>query len=191
MNIKIFKIYDNIKEKDFPNYIKIKGYNCLKFCKHNINKIIQIVGFEFEYKDKGKPDFFIYKNKKCFFFCEFKSKNNSLEYVQLEWFISHKKFPNALAIVCNNIKKYKLKSIKKGTKIEEDEEETEEEKEMWEEINKAHRIRNKITDEYCEKHHPKKMYRDKNGWWFGTIPKEVIILWGKASVSIFQHNQVK
>jgi hypothetical protein len=109
MRLKIFKIKEKIREKDFPKWIKEEhGYECIRFINKNMEKIKSIVGFIFIFRSTGKPDFFIYK-KKEFYFCEFKSYNDGLKIQQIEWFANHKNFPIAIAISGANNYRYEFK----------------------------------------------------------------------------------
>jgi len=103
MQIKVFNIKDKIEEKDFPDYIKREGYNCLKFEKNQINKIRKVIGYT-PPLDVGRADFFIWDKKKHFF-CEFKFIGDALRSNQLAWFFLEKnrKLPKAIALV--NFKK--------------------------------------------------------------------------------------
>ena len=106
MNIKTIPILENIEEKEFPEYIKNKEYSCLKFIKKNKSKIKQITKFKIDCEFLGSPDFFIWKEKK-YWFCEFKSRNDSLRNAQLCWFFNNPKLPKAIAFVLSNNKNYK------------------------------------------------------------------------------------
>ena len=128
--VKIIPIKENIKEKDFEEWLLKRGYNGMRFNSVNLNKIKAIIkriavdynesslGMIFEEKDipdfciffenLGKPDFFIWKNKE-FYFCEFKTKNDSLRPDQMDWIMNHPDFPILIAKVTNpNKKKYYL-----------------------------------------------------------------------------------
>lgn len=122
MKIKLIRIKEDIKEKDFPEEIKKDGWNCLRLKKKNYKKIELIVSHILnsywtgnrvtinEIEILGRPDFFIWKNQK-FFFCEFKSKNDFVSNRQLTWMFNHVNFPVAIAYV--NTDKKVIKKIEK------------------------------------------------------------------------------
>lgn len=170
MNIKSIPILEDIKEKDFPEFILSKGYNCIRFSIRNKRKIKEITHYNLtlDYDSLGHPDFFIWKGKQ-YWFCEFKSKGDKLSNCQLCWLASHKEFPKAIAFVMSNPNKYFESLPKKKTEEEKAKE-------------RKNRIRwnkwDKIVNDYCKKYPPSTMmrheYRKGKYCWLGTIPYKLV-----------------
>ena len=117
MDLNILVIEEDLKELGFEDYIKRRGFKCIKLVKNNekeiekelrrirdINKkyweIEDFISFELKYCFKnGSPDFFIYKED-CFYICEFKSKNDNLRVNQIIWIKENPDIPILIAI-CN------------------------------------------------------------------------------------------
>lgn len=115
MKCKVMIIQKEMKEKDFPEYIKSKSFGCIRLTSRNLKKIISTIRelgnyvkninfnhyfIQYDLKEcikVGSPDFFIYNQKK-FFLCEFKSNNDSLNIKQIIWFEQHKNLPLLLAL---------------------------------------------------------------------------------------------
>lgn len=104
--------------------MKSIGYDCLKLKKINTSNIKKIIrtfiynastlnkGWKLKeildlyFKDLfkiGSPDFILY-NKRTFYFCEFKSRADSLTTQQLYWFYTHKGWPLLIAIALDSKK---------------------------------------------------------------------------------------
>jgi len=126
-NVYLLPVKKDIKEKEFPIYLRQKGWRCLKFTHKNIKAIRKIIisisnklsnfwaaDLNFKFKIKGKPDFFVYK-KDRYYFCEFKSKVDSLHIQQLSWMSTHINFPKMIAFVCNDKDIFKLDIEKDNT----------------------------------------------------------------------------
>jgi len=187
--VTLIPIYKKIKEKDFPEYIKNNlNYNCVKFINKNFKLIKNIIlktklieddiieendyhlNMLFKYTQKGKPDFFIWNNKD-FFFCEFKTENDSISHDQFNWYISHADYPIALAFVTdesdtkNLFNWLNVKQIKAITIL--------------------HKLEEKATNLYV-KENPKILnthlckHTDKYGtYYLGQIPKELSLIYTK------------
>lgn len=121
-NLNIFGIDEDIKEKEFPDYIKKQGFNCLKANYKFISEIQKALlqlnrTYDIFIQDLGKgcPDFFIYNNSDCYL-VEFKSKGDTISNIQLEWVLEHQNLPYVLFFVKSIVKDKQLQSSDKGEK---------------------------------------------------------------------------
>ena len=107
--LKVIEVNKDVKEKDFPAWARNEGYVCLKINNNNRETIEKLFGREIRnFTTVGRPDFFIYKNRK-YWFCEFKSKNDKLSIAQIRWFEDNN-IPAAVAVVKVNKQKKKVKN---------------------------------------------------------------------------------
>lgn len=112
MEVEILKIEENLKERDFPNYIKKEGYKCIRLSKFNYKEVKKILGHNFALEN-GMPDFLIY-NKQESKLCEFKSETDHLSLKQIAWRLKNNSVPLMWAIVIiKKERKIKINKIKK------------------------------------------------------------------------------
>lgn len=189
MKIRLIRIEDiDLKEKDFPSYIKEQGYNCKKLRGSNINKIKRILGHDFE-EGIGMPDFLVY-NSKDKFLCEFKSISDSWRLHQIEWATKNFNVPLALAyVIKDNEEDYSSKDFEIDLDTSSDE--------MFETINISWKLKHFYLNDYVNKH-PEVVGRslnrqyDKNGeeYYLGKIPSEVSEKWNIFNNVYFKNKKI-
>ena len=171
MNLKLIRITEDIKEEDFPKIIKKYNFRALKFKKTNLKKIENKIRkmdnnvlFSLSYRELGKPDFFIWNDDE-YYFCEFKSKTDSLSIQQIEWFSIHKYLRKALAFVS-------LEKEKTDFQIEISKDLIFTSEKDIRTIIRWKRF-NILVNNYCEKRNPLTMLKYGNCW-LGEIPEDLL-----------------
>jgi len=94
----------NMSEKDFPEFIRTKGLACVPLTRKHTITIRKIVGVvKQSFFDIGAPDFLIWdiKDRGEYYFCEFKTKNDTIRREQIIWMYNHQDYPTAFAIYFN------------------------------------------------------------------------------------------
>lgn len=175
------KIEENIKEKDFSEYLSKEGYKCKKLTESNANSIKDRLGFNFEVC-KGMPDFFVY-NKKDKFLCEFKSQLDSWQPHQIEWTLNNSHIPIVLALVLSKTK-VKEDILELDSTFEEDQKLI---RLVWKE-------KNKVLDEYVSKHQELigfTLFQNPLGGYLGEIPQEVSLIWKEIDKKYFEKEAIE
>ncbi len=177
MRIKIMKVPSNLIEKDFPEYIKKKGYKCLKIKSGNVNGVKKKIGINFNY-GKGMPDFLVYDDQESFL-CEFKSQNDALSLSQINWVLINSQIPLCWAIALEKDEINESNFIEIDDDIER----------QFEIVNYAWKLKNDYLEKYVSKNPKlvgKSLFDNKYGGYYGLIPIEVNIIWNKIDKSIFK-----
>lgn len=165
INFKVFFVDENITEKTFPAYIKKYGFNCIRLSNVNLETIRSITQKDIKFDVLSRPDFFIYKNSHCYFFCEFKSISDALRSDQLAWAIRYD-IPWAVAMCISNKHAQKLQPQECPEVLNEIFRMSIEAETKWV-------VRDNIVNEYCLVHKHKNMFKSKDGFWYGTYPSEL------------------